>query len=386
MSRSRNHRVVIAPDKFKGSLTAAQAAEHIARGVVRAVPSVRVRLLPVADGGEGTVLAALAAGFEEVHVPVVGPTGAPVTASIAVRDGVAVVEAAQASGLQLLPGGRPRPLSSGSYGTGQLIAKAAKLGCRRIVLGLGGVACTDGGAGMAQALGLRLLDAHDRDLAPGGAALVDLHSIEPGPGLSLLEGVEIIVASDVDNPLTGDHGAAAVYGPQKGARPTDVQRLDAALSNWAGHVARRTGIDLRDAPGAGAAGGLGFAAMALFHASLRPGIALLLDLLDFRTAIDGACLVITGEGCLDQQTLHGKAPAGVAAAAATAHVPVAAVAGRIDLSEAQWRAAGFAAALSLCELAGPDGDSLTQAGELAELAGAHVAGELIPVDQSEDWA
>jgi glycerate kinase len=377
MSVSRNSRVVIAPDKFKGSLTAAQAAEHIAKGVVRAVPGAEVRLLPVADGGEGTVQAALAAGYEEIRVPVLGPTGALVAASIAVRDRVAVVEAAQASGLQLLPGGMPRPLSSSSYGTGQLIARAAKLDCRRLVLGLGGVACTDGGAGMAQALGMRLLDAHRRDLPPGGAALANLRAIEPGPRLSLLDGVEIVVASDVDNPLTGGRGAAAVYGPQKGAGPTDVFRLDAALNHWADQVAEHTGVDLRDVPGAGAAGGLGFGAMALFRASLRPGIELLLDLLDFGTAIDGARLVITGEGCLDHQTLRGKAPVGVAAAAAAARVPVAAVAGRVELSEPDWRAAGFAAAYSLADLAGPGGDSLTRARQLAEQAGARAAADLL---------
>jgi glycerate kinase len=365
--------VVVAPDKFKGSLTAAQAADRIAAGVRRAAPGVEVRALPVADGGEGTVAAAVAAGFRAVPVKVAGPTGEPVAAVLAVQGETAVIEAAQASGLQLLPGGVKAPLTASSYGTGELIRKALELGCRRLVLGLGGVACTDGGAGMAQALGLRLLDADGEDLPPGGAALAHLASIDPGPLADTLSGVEVVVASDVDNPLLGERGAPAVYGPQKGATPADVAELDAALAHWADLVAALTGRDLRETPGAGAAGGLGFGAMALLGASLRPGIALLLELLGFDQAVRGARLVVTGEGCLDVQTLHGKAPAGVAEAAAGHGVPVAAVAGLLELSETQWRAAGFAAALSLTELAGPDGDSLTRAGELAELAGERLA-------------
>ncbi|MFC5909792.1 glycerate kinase [Streptacidiphilus monticola] len=374
-----NVRVVVAPDKFKGSLTAAEAAERIAAGIRRARPGADVHTLPVADGGEGTVLAAVAAGFEEVRVRVVGPTGEPVDASFARQGDTAVVEAAQASGLQLLPGGEKHPLTATSYGTGQLVARAVESGCRRIVLGLGGVACTDGGAGMAQALGVRLRDADGLDLPPGGAALARLASLDPGPLASLLEGVEVVVASDVDNPLLGPRGAAAVYGPQKGATPEDVPVLDAALAHWADHVAQLTGRDLRAAPGAGAAGGLGFGALALLGASLRPGIALLLDLLDFAGAVEGAALVVTGEGCLDEQTLHGKAPAGVAEAAARAGARVAAVAGMLALSEERWRAAGFAEAVSLVALAEETGlDSMRDAARLAELAGERLARGLPP--------
>lgn len=369
--------VVIAPDKFKGSLTAAQAAEHIAAGVRRAAPDVNVRTMPVADGGEGTVSAAVAAGFEQIQTSVSGPTGIPVAASIAISDQTAVIEAAQASGLQLLPGGVSRPLTASSYGTGQLIAHAVDLGARTIVLGLGGVACTDGGAGMAQALGVRLLDAKGAELPPGGAALARLERIDPGPLASLPDGVEFVIASDVDNPLLGHRGAAAVYGPQKGATPQDIAVLDAALARWAGQVSRLTGGDLREAPGAGAAGGLGFGALALLGATLRPGIALLLDLLGFDHAVRGARLVVTGEGCLDDQTLHGKAPAGVADAAAREGIPVVAVAGRIDLTEREWRKAGLAAVYSLTELAGLSGGSIHRAGELAELAGLQLAGDFL---------
>ncbi|MHA6759106.1 glycerate kinase [Streptacidiphilus sp. PAMC 29251] len=378
--------VVIAPDKFKGSLTAAEAAERIAAGILRAAPGTEIRLLPVADGGEGTVLAALAAGFSRVELTVSGPTGEPVQAAIAVSaaadgsGGTAVVEAAQASGLTLLPGGVKAALTASSYGTGQLIARALELGCTRIVLGLGGVACTDGGAGLAQALGASLRDADGAELPPGGAPLARLYSLDLGTLPAALAGVEVVIASDVDNPLLGTRGAPAVYGPQKGASPADVAELDAALTRWADAVATLTGTDLRDTPGAGAAGGLGFGALALLGARLQPGIELLLDLLGFDQAVRGAGLVVTGEGCLDVQTLHGKAPAGVAAAATGAGVPVAAVAGRLELDEAAWRKAGFAAAYALEALAGPDaaeGESLTRAGELAELAGERLAEQFL---------
>lgn len=372
--------VVIAPDKFKGSLSAAEAAERIAAGVRRGAPGVEVRTLPVADGGEGTVLAALAAGYRRVEATVSGPTGEPVRALLAVRDRTAVVEAAQASGLTLLPGGVPAPLTATSYGTGQLIARALELGCDRIVLGLGGVACTDGGAGMAQALGASLRDPSGAELRPGGVALRGLAGLDLGTLPKTLAGVEVVIAGDVDNPLLGERGAPAVYGPQKGADPAQVAELDAALAHWADAVGAATGTDLRSTPGAGAAGGLGFGAMALLGARMRPGIGLLLELLGFDQAVRGARLVVTGEGCLDVQTLHGKAPAGVAAAATGAGVPVAAVAGLLELTEAQWRGAGFAAAYALADLAGPDapaGDSIARAAELAELAGRRLAADLL---------
>ncbi|QMU73731.1 glycerate kinase [Streptacidiphilus sp. P02-A3a] len=372
--------VVVAPDKFKGSLSAAEAAERIAAGIRRAAPGTEVRTLPVADGGEGTVLAALAAGYRRIEATVSGPTGEPVRALLAVRDRTAVVEAAQASGLTLLPGGVPAPLTAGSYGTGQLIARALELGCDRIVLGLGGVACTDGGAGMAQALGASLRDRDGAELRPGGAALHGLAALDLGVLPKTLAGAEVVIAGDVDNPLLGERGAPAVYGPQKGASPAQVAELDAALAHWADAVGAATGTDLRATPGAGAAGGLGFGAMALLGARMRPGIGLLLDLLGFDQAVRGARLVVTGEGCLDVQTLHGKAPAGVAAAATGAGVPVAAVAGLLELTEAQWRGAGFVAAYALADLAGPDapaGDSITRAAELAELAGRRLATDLL---------
>ncbi|MFF2146515.1 glycerate kinase [Kitasatospora sp. NPDC058190] len=370
--------VVVAPDKFKGTLEGAEVAARIAAGIRRAAPGTEVRELPVADGGEGTLAAALAAGFTRVAAKVAGPTGLPVDAALAVRGDTAVVELAQASGLARLPGGRTAPLAAGSYGVGQLIGRAVSMGAKRIVLGLGGSACTDGGAGMVQALGVRLQDADGTELPPGGAALRKLDRIDVGRLAELLTGVEIVVACDVDNPLLGPRGATAVYGPQKGADGDDLVVLEEGLTRFADQVAAVTGRDVREAPGAGAAGGVGFAALALLGATMRPGIELLLELLGFDEAVRGARLVVTGEGCLDAQTLHGKAPAGVAAAAARAGVRVAAVAGRLELSEPEWRAAGFTAAIALTDLAEQPGDSMTRAGELAEVAGERLAEELLP--------
>ncbi|MER5349784.1 glycerate kinase [Kitasatospora sp. NPDC002551] len=375
-NRHQGH-VVVAPDKFKGTLEGAEAAARIAAGIRRAAPGTEVRELPVADGGEGTLAAALAAGFARVPATVAGPTGLPVDAALAVRGTTAVVELAQASGLARLPGGRTAPLTAGSYGVGQLIGRAVGRGSRRIVLGLGGSAGTDGGAGLLQALGVSLLDAEGAELTPGGAALRRLERIVPGPLARTLEGVEVIVACDVDNPLLGPRGAATVYGPQKGASGEDLVVLEEGLTRFADVVGAAVGRDLRAAPGAGAAGGVGFAALALLGATMRPGIEFLLDLLGFEEAVRGARLVVTGEGCLDAQTLHGKAPAGVAAAAARAGVRVAAVAGRVELSEREWREAGFVAAYALSELGRSPAESLTRAGELAEVAGERLAVELL---------
>ncbi|MER5639503.1 glycerate kinase [Kitasatospora sp. NPDC002227] len=369
--------VVVAPDKFKGTLEGAEVAAHLAAGIRRVAPGVEVRELPVADGGEGTLAAALAAGFTRVPAKVAGPTGLPVDAAIAVRDGIAVVELAQASGLARLPGGRTAPLGAGSYGVGQLIARAVQHGAKTIVLGLGGSACTDGGAGMVQALGVGLYDADGAELPPGGGALRKLDRIDLGSLADGLTGVEIVVACDVDNPLLGPRGAAAVYGPQKGADEQDLIILEEGLTRFADVVRDASGRDVREAPGAGAAGGVGFAALALLGATMRPGIELLLELLGFDEAVRGARLVVTGEGCLDAQTLHGKAPAGVAAAATRAGVRVAAVAGRLELAESQWRGAGFTAAYALTDLAEQPGDSLTRAAELAEVAGERLAADLL---------
>jgi glycerate 2-kinase len=366
-------RVVVAPDKFKGSLTAAQVAERVAAGLARAAPGVEVVQVPVADGGDGTLEAALSAGYRRVPLRAEGPTGEPVDTAFAERGGVAVVELADVSGLGRLPGGRPAPLAASSYGTGQLIWAALDAGCRRIVLGIGGSAGTDGGAGMVQALGGRLLDARGDELGRGGAALaaaasLDLSGLHPALGQA-----EVVVACDVDNPLLGPRGAAAVYGPQKGASPAEVAELDAALARWAAAVHRATGTDAAGTPGAGAAGGVGFAALAVLGARLQPGIDLVLDLVRFREALPGARLVICGEGSLDAQTLHGKAPAGVAAAARAAGIPAVAVAGRSLLSAAELEPAGILAAYPLSDLEPDPARSMAEAGPLLERLAARVA-------------
>ncbi|SFW82891.1 glycerate kinase [Amycolatopsis australiensis] len=337
-------KVLVAPDKFKGSLSAAEVASAVAAGLADARPAVVVETLPVADGGDGTVDAAVAAGFRRVRVPARGPTGEPVTASYAVRGDTAVVELAEASGLHRLPG-PPAPLTATSAGTGDVVAAALAAGSGRIVLGVGGSACTDGGAGLLTALGARLLDSAGRELPPGGAALSRLAALDLS-GLSGLSGADFELASDVDNPLHGPRGAAHVYGPQKGASRDDVETLDAALRHWASFA----GAEVAERPGAGAAGGVGFAAMAVLGARMRPGIELLLDLLGFDAALADASLVVTGEGSLDEQTLSGKAPAGVARAAAAKGIPCVAVSGRCELSSVDLAAAGFSAAYALTDL------------------------------------
>ncbi|RZS36364.1 glycerate kinase [Herbihabitans rhizosphaerae] len=352
--------VVLAPDKFKGSLTAAEVATHLAAGLRSAVPGLDVREVPVADGGDGTLDAVVANGFRHVPVRATGPTGEPVDTGYAVRDGVAVVELADVSGLRRLPGAVLDPLHATSYGTGEVVRAALDAGVRTVVLGLGGSACTDGGAGMVQALGARLLDAEGRDLPPGGAALstvdrVELDGLHPG-----VRTTEIVVASDVDNPLLGANGAAAVYGPQKGATPTQVRLLDNALARWATAVHRVSTVDGANLPGAGAAGGVGFAALTVLRARVRPGIGYLLDVLEFGKHLAGARLVVTGEGSLDEQTLRGKAPAGVAEAAAG--VPVVAVAGRIEVAHVDL----FAAMYALTDIEPDVRRCMTEAGPLLE--------------------
>ncbi len=342
--------VVVAPDKFKGSLGAAAVALAVADGLRAAVPGIDAREHPVADGGDGTVEAAMSAGFARKEVPCTGPTGDAVTAALAVRDEIAVVELAEASGLRRLPGGRLAATTATSRGTGELIRAALDLGCRQVVLGLGGSACTDGGAGMIQALGGRLLDAAGAELALGGASLADLDRLDLSGFDPRVAGTEFVVASDVDNPLLGPYGTAAVYGPQKGASAAEVALLDAALARWAAAARAATGVDAASVAGAGAAGGVGFAAVVFLGAELRSGIEYLLDLLEVRSALPGARLVVTGEGSLDEQTLRGKAPAGVAAAARAAGVPAVAVAGRNTLPASVLESAGIAQAYTLSEI------------------------------------
>jgi len=343
-------KIVVAPDKFKGSLPAAQVAAAIAAGLHAGLPGAEIVTIPVADGGEGTVDAAVAAGFERVPVTAAGPGGDPVRASYARRGEVAVVELAGVCGLARLPAGRPAPLTASSFGAGEVLRAVLEAGARRIVLGVGGSASTDGGAGLLQALGARVLDTSGEPVHPGGAGLRDVATLDLTRLHRALYPADIILAADVDNPLTGPDGAAEVYGPQKGASPAEVALLDEGLRRWAAVVAATTGTDWSQAPGAGAAGGVGFGALAVLGATRRPGIELVLDLTGFETALDGADLVITGEGSLDAQSLAGKTPVGVARAAARRGIGVIAVAGRSTLTEAELAAAGIATVYALSDL------------------------------------
>ncbi|MFI9405358.1 glycerate kinase [Nocardia sp. NPDC052316] len=369
MTRETGRRVVLAPDKFKGSLTAPQVAAALAKGIAAVAPAVAVRQVPVADGGDGTVDAFVASGWTRVELSAPGPTGVPGSTSYAVRAATAVLELAAVVGLAKLPAGRPDPLGASTFGLGVAIAHALDHGATDIVLGLGGSASTDGGAGMLQALGARILDAEGHELPQGGAALtraaqLDLSGLHPG-----IAAGTVTLACDVDNPLLGRTGAVAVYAPQKGAATADFGLLEAALTNWA----RLAGPTFADQPGAGAAGGTGFGALAVLGARLRSGIEVILELLDFPVLLDGAELVITGEGSLDAQSLHGKAPIGVCEAARKAGIPAIAVAGRNLLAAQEIHAAGFDACYALTDLEPDPARSIAQASHLLQQVGAQVA-------------
>ncbi|MET9359167.1 glycerate kinase [Streptomyces sp. NPDC006617] len=374
-------RVLVAADKFKGSLTAVEVAERVTAGLRRVVPDVLVEALPVADGGDGTVAAAVAAGFERREVRVAGPLGDEVTAAYALRGDTAVVEMAEASGLQRLPEDVLAPLTSSTYGSGELLRAALDAGARTIVFGVGGSATTDGGAGMLAALGARFLDADGEPVAPGGGGLAGLASADLSGLDPRLSDVELVLASDVDNPLTGPKGAPAVYGPQKGASPDDVTALDAALAHFAKVLEQTEGVGARAAeyaasPGAGAAGGIGFGAM-LLGARFRPGIEVMLDVLGFAPALERADLVITGEGSLDEQTLHGKAPAGVAAAARAAGKEVVAVCGRLALPAETLGRAGIRRAYPLTDVEPDVAKCIADAGPILERVAEAVARDFV---------
>ncbi|MFE7956170.1 MULTISPECIES: glycerate kinase [unclassified Streptomyces] len=368
-------RVLVAADKFKGSLTAVEVAQRVTAGLRRVVPDLEVETLPVADGGDGTVAAAVAAGFERREVRVTGPLGEPVTAAFALREGTAVVEMAEASGLQLLPAGVFAPLTATTYGSGEVLKAALDAGARTIVFGVGGSATTDGGAGMLAALGAVFLDADGAPVGPGGGALADLASADLSGVDPRFAEVDFVLASDVDNPLTGPKGCAAVYGPQKGASEEDVRRLDAALAHYAEVLEKAIGpkaAELAASPGAGGAGGIGYGAL-LLGASFRPGIELMLEVLGFAPALQRATLVITGEGSLDEQTLHGKAPAGVAAAARAADKEVVAVCGRLALPHEALGRAGIRRAYPLTEIEPDVAKCIADAGPILERVAERIA-------------
>lgn len=324
--------IVLAPDSFKGSLSAAQVAQAMARGVQRVLPKTNLTLLPLSDGGEGLVDSlAAASGGKILDYQVTGPLGEKVTAQMGLMGNgqTAVIEMAQASGLILVPEDKRNPLQTTTFGTGELIKKALDLGCNHLIIGIGGSATNDGGMGMAQALGFRFLDEEGESLGFGGGELARLARIDASSKDPRLEGTTIEVACDVTNPLTGPSGAAHIYGPQKGATPEMVELLDAGLANLDRVLQRDLGKSVGQVPGAGAAGGLGAGLMALLGGRLVSGIELVLDVLEFDAKAKGAQLIITGEGKFDAQSAFGKVPMGVAQRARSLGVPVVVVAGSV---------------------------------------------------------
>ena len=344
-------RILVAPDKFKGSMTADQAARALALGASLAERGVEVDPLPMADGGEGTAQALLAArGGAWVEVDVEGPLGEPVRAGYArLADGAtAVVEMALASGLALVEPSRRDVGRASTRGTGTLLRAAAQAGARRVVVCIGGSATNDGGAGLARALGYRLLDAEGREIAPGGLGLEMIEHIDTSGVDFPLDRVKVAVACDVDNPLCGPRGASAVFGPQKGADPSMVARLDAALGRLAEVIRRDLGVDVARLPGGGAAGGLGAGLAAFAGGRLEPGVELVGRAVGLDERLRGADLCLTGEGMLDASTAGGKVVAGVARAARRAGVPCLAVVGRIGEGSSAAHAEGVDACFSLC--------------------------------------
>jgi glycerate kinase len=353
-------KIVLAPNALKGCLTATEAAEAMARGVARACPTAEIACVPVADGGDGLadVLVNALSG-ETLTVTVTDPRGDPVSASfchVPTRR-LAAIEMATASGLALLARDRLNPLLTTTRGTGELIAAALDLGVSHLIVGIGGSATNDGGIGMATALGVRFLDGNGKPVEPVGGALATIQRIDPSGLDPRLAGVRIEAICDVDNPLLGERGAAFVYGPQKGATPAQARELDAGLAHLAAVIERDLGLDVRELPGAGAAGGLGAGLKAFLNAELRRGVDLVLDLVGLEAHLRGADLVLTAEGQIDSQTAFGKAPAGVAERARRFGVPCLAIAGSVGGGLDALHALGIDAVFSLC----PGPVSLAQA-------------------------
>ena len=354
-------KVIVAPNSFKGSLSASQAAAAIARGAREALPDAEVIEIPVADGGEGTVEALVSARKGTYHsVQVEGPLGDPVQAVYGLIDEgrTGVVELAAASGLTLIPPERRDPRKTSTYGFGQLLEAVRREEVVSIIAGIGGSATNDGGAGMAQALGYRLLDARGHELPRGGAALAQLERIDASGFDRGWRFVSVMVACDVTNPLTGPQGASYIYGPQKGADAETVRELDRALARLAGVIERDLGKKVADVPGAGAAGGAGAGLIAFLDAKLVPGAPLVVDASGFDKALAGARLVITGEGRVDAQTAYGKAPGEVARRAKQAGISTLLMAGSKGPGWESLSSLGVTSVVTLAEEGDPEGHNL----------------------------
>lgn len=369
-------KVVIAPDSFKGSLSAREVAQAIASGIRKVWPEAVIECVPLADGGEGTVRALVdATGGAIVDVRVTGPMGTPVDAFFGLLgDGTtAVIEMAAASGLPLVPPAERDPGRATTRGTGELIRAALDRGCRKLIIGIGGSATNDGGAGMAQALGVSFKDKQGRELGPGGLALKELATIDVSGIDPRIREAEIVVACDVDNPLYGPRGASAVYGPQKGATPEMVEALDQSLRRLAEVIDETCGLDVQAIPGAGAAGGLGAGLVAFCGATLRPGIEIVLEALRFDERLQGADLVIAAEGGVDGQTAFGKAPSGVLKAAVRRKIPVVVVGGSIADDAVTLYDRGFAAIVGCTPRPMPLEEAMARTPASLENAGEMIA-------------
>ncbi len=363
--------MIVAPDSFKGSLTALEAADAIVQGVRDVFPDAEIVSIPLADGGEGTVDALVRATEGKIlHAEVTGPMGEPVDAHLGLLgdDVTAVVEMAQAAGLSLVPAEKRNPLLASTYGVGELMKAAMDTGCTQLIVGLGGSATSDGGAGMAQALGIKLLGPGGAELSPGAAGLASLEKIDMSGCDPRVERTKIHAASDVTNPLCGPEGAAAIYGPQKGATDQMVQMLDKALANLATVIERDLGVEVRVLPGGGAAGGLGAGLVAFAGAEIRSGASLVLQLLRFEEFLESADLVLTGEGRIDRQIEFGKAISGVALLAEKHEVPVIAFTGCLEEEEDRLAERGISAVVPIAPGPMSEQDSVARAGELLQAA------------------
>ncbi|HYF93698.1 MAG TPA: glycerate kinase [Symbiobacteriaceae bacterium] len=366
-------RILIAPDSFKGSLSAADAASAMARGATAAFPQAKIIEVPMADGGEGTVDALVAGtGGEIIIQDVTGPLGLPVMARFGLLgDGeTAAIEMAAASGLLLVTKEQRNPLITTTYGTGELIRAALDRGVKRIVCGIGGSATNDGGAGMIMALGAKLLKKDGTPIGFGGQALLELDRIDVSGLDPRLKQVDLLVACDVDNPLCGPRGASAVYGPQKGATPEMVQILDGALSHLADVMGRDLGVFVRDVPGAGAAGGLGGGLTGFLGARLRPGIEVVMEAVRIDEKLRGVTLVVTGEGRTDGQTLAGKVPMGVARRAGQHGIPAIVVSGGVTPDADGLLVHNIRSLISVCDGPMTLDEAMSRAAELLERATA----------------
>ena len=361
-------KIIVAPDSFKGSCTSMEASLAIGKGILKVLPDADIVRIPMADGGEGTVEALLSScGGRTIETVVTGPLGEKVTCTFGIlNNGIAVIEMSAASGLTLVPEGKRNPLITTTFGTGELIKAALDNGCKKIIIGIGGSATNDGGAGMAQALGISLKDSGGNELGFGGGELgkladIDISNLDPR-----INGTEIIVACDVTNPLYGEKGASEVYGPQKGATYEMVAVLDNNLKHFSEIIKNKLGKDIANIPGAGAAGGLGAGLIAFCNAALKSGINTILDACDFDRHIKDCDLIITGEGRIDAQSAYGKVPAGIAKRAKKFNKPVLVIAGGIGKDASAVYDVGIDGIMAIVNKAMPLDEAMSNAAELLE--------------------